>query len=176
VTALCLHADAAHVVGNAVATLIFVSAAGDWVGPGLALFCTIMAGVVGNLAAALVDPAHHAIGFSTATFGALGLSSVFGFVARYRDRASRQRAWLALGGGLALLGMLGAGERSDVLAHLFGLGAGVGLGVLVSSTGRVGARERVVAPGWLQLVAALGSVALIATAWLWALPQIHATP
>ncbi len=173
-TALCLHADGAHVVGNAIATLIFVAAAGDWVGPGLAILCTIVAGIVGNLGAALVDPSHHAIGFSTATFGALGLSAVFGFVARYRNRVERQRAWLALGGGLALLAMLGAGERSDLLAHLLGLAAGVGLGVLVSTSGRVGSRK-LVAPGavWQGLAALLG-LGLLAGAWLWAQPVIAA--
>ena len=173
VTALTLHADAAHVVGNAAATAIFVGAAGDWVGPGVALLCTILAGITGNLGAALIDPGHRAIGFSTATFGALGLTAVFGFVARYRDRVARRRAWLALGAGLALLAVLGAGERSDVLAHLLGLAAGVGLGLLVSRGGRLSAR-RPVAPGPLaQGVAAACGGALIVLAWAFAWASAH---
>jgi membrane associated rhomboid family serine protease len=138
-TALMLHADFAHVVGNAVATAIFVTAVGDWIGPGLALTLTILAGVGGNLVAALVDPGHHAIGFSTATFGALGLTAVLGFVARYRDRLQRRRAWLTLAAGVALLAMLGGGsERADVLAHILGLVIGALFGLVASRMGRAG--------------------------------------
>lgn len=157
-TALTLHADLSHVVGNAIATAIFVSAAGDWVGPGLALLCTVLVGILGNAAAVAIDPHHLSIGFSTATFGALGLTSVFGFVARYRDRVQRKRAWLALGAGLALLAMTGAGERSDLLAHIFGLVAGALVGAIVARAGR-----RVDTVG--QTVAALLAVAAIAIAW-----------
>jgi rhomboid protease GluP len=157
-TALTLHADPGHVVGNALATAIFVSAAGDWVGPGLALFCTVLVGILGNLAAVAIDPHHLSIGFSTATFGALGLTSVFGFVARYRDRIQRKRAWLTLGAGIALLALTGAGERSDLLAHLFGLGAGALVGMFVTR-----ARIRLGPVG--QWIAALLAVALLALAW-----------
>jgi membrane associated rhomboid family serine protease len=138
VTALFLHADFAHVVGDALATAIFVSAVGDFIGPGLALLFCVAAGVAGNLFAVLIDPGHLAIGFSTATFGALGLVAVLGFVARYHDRIARKRAWLTLGAGVSLLALLGAGERSDLLAHLAGLGAGALLGASISPTLRRG--------------------------------------
>ena len=136
-----------------------MSAAGDWVGPGLALLCTVLVGVLGNAAAVVIDPHHLSIGFSTATFGALGLTSVFGFVARYRDRVQRKRAWLALGAGVALLAMTGAGERSDLLAHIFGLGAGALVGVLVTR-----AEIRLDVRG--QVVAALLAIALLVLAWV----------
>ncbi len=173
VTALTLHADLAHVVGNAVATAIFVTAVGDWIGPGLALACTLLAGVLGNAVAAWVDPAHHSIGFSTATFGALGLTSVFGFVARYRDRIGRRRAWLALGGGVALLAVLGAGERSDLLAHILGLVMGALLGLVVSGPRRARSRSagtpNAIELGAVgQLVSAAFAIALIVGAWAWA--------
>lgn len=168
-TALTLHADLAHVVGNAVATAIFVSAAGDWVGPGVALGCTIAAGILGNLGAALIDPGHHSIGFSTATFGALGLTAVFGFVARYRDRIGRQRAWLALGAGIALLALLGAGERSDLIAHVLGLVAGALVGVAVVRTGPLRARRPRAIGATGQALAAFASLAMLAFAWLGAL-------
>ena len=167
VTALTLHADPAHVVGNAVATAIFVSAVGDWVGPGLALFLTVLAGIIGNLLAAWLDIGHRAIGFSTATFGALGLSAVFGFVARYRDRIARRRAWLTLGAGVALLALLGAGERSDVLAHVLGLVAGAGLATVIARTTRPVTRTNPI----VQLGFAALSVAIVAGAWACALPS-----
>lgn len=165
-TALTLHADGAHVVGNAFATMIFVGAAGDWVGPGVALLCTVLAGIIGNAASVLVDPAHHAIGFSTATFGALGLTAVFGFVARYRSRLERQRAWLALAAGLGLLVLLGAGERSDLLAHIFGLAAGALVGLVVTRSRPLRARAPVVTGNAGQWVAAILAVAVLVGAWL----------
>jgi rhomboid protease GluP len=165
VTALFLHADIAHVVGNALATAIFVSAVGDYIGPGLALLLCVAAGAAGNLFAVLVDPAHLAIGFSTATFGALGLVAVLGFVARYRDRLARKRAWLTLGAGVALLAMLGAGERSDLLAHLAGLGAGAILGATISPSLRSG-RSALLDRASVQAVAALLTVTVVVAAWL----------
>jgi membrane associated rhomboid family serine protease len=168
VTALSLHADPAHVVGNAIATAIFVSAAGDWVGPGLALLLTVVAGGVANGLAALLDVGHRAIGFSTATFGALGLLAVFGFVARFRDRIARGRAWLVLGAGVALLALLGAGERSDVLAHLLGLGTGALLGAIVSRTRPATARVRPL----FEIAYAGVAMAIFALAWAAALRRV----
>ncbi|MEO6954082.1 MAG: rhomboid family intramembrane serine protease [Polyangia bacterium] len=165
-TALTLHADGAHVVGNALATMIFVGAAGDWVGPGVALLCTVLAGILGNAASVLVDPHHHAIGFSTATFGALGLTAVFGFVARYRSRLERQRAWLALAAGLGLLVLLGAGERSDLLAHIFGLVAGALIGFVVTRARPLRAQEPVQVGDAGQWLAAVIAVVLLVGAWL----------
>jgi membrane associated rhomboid family serine protease len=40
------------------------------------------------------------------------------------------KAWLPIAGGLALLGFLGTGRHSDLMAHLFGFMAGIGLGIL----------------------------------------------
>ena len=107
------------------------------------------------------------IGFSTATFGALGLSAVFGFVARYRDRIARRRAWLTLGAGVALLALLGAGERSDVLAHVLGLVAGAGLATVIARTTRPVTRTNPI----VQLGFAALSVAIVAGAWACALPS-----
>ena len=54
VTALTLHSDISHVTGNAVAFLVFLSALGRWLGGGLALFATLLAGTVGNLTTAYI--------------------------------------------------------------------------------------------------------------------------
>jgi membrane associated rhomboid family serine protease len=165
VTALFLHADFSHVVGNALATAIFVSAVGDFIGPGLALLLCVAAGAAGNLFAVVVDPRHLAIGFSTATFGALGLVAVLGFVARYHDRIARKRAWLTLGAGVSLLAILGAGERSDLLAHLAGLGAGAILGAGISPTLRRG-RGALLDRGSVQVIAAATAFSIVIAAAL----------
>jgi membrane associated rhomboid family serine protease len=134
VTALCLHADAMHVAGNAVASLVFVTALGRWLGPGLALLVTLLTGAAGNLFTAyLYSTTHNSVGASTSTFGALGVLGGLQFVRRYRDATvgRGRRALLGIAATLGLLAMLGMGERSDVVAHAAGLGFGVLSGVFL---------------------------------------------
>jgi membrane associated rhomboid family serine protease len=121
-TALTLHADLAHAAGNAVAIAIFVGAVAHRLGPALATWMALAAGVAGNLITALVVPGSHvSIGASTAVFGALGTLSAL--------QVPQRGAWLTLGAGVALLGLLGTGAQSDLLAHLAGFAAGVAEGL-----------------------------------------------
>jgi rhomboid protease GluP len=137
VTALTLHADIAHVLGNAISLIIFVSALGRWLGRGVALALVLLAGAGGNLLTAYLYGSHHdSIGASTAAFGAIGILGGLQFVRRYRvttrmDR--RRRALTAVAACLGLFAMLGVGEKTDVVAHLAGLGVGLLIGGL---TGR----------------------------------------
>lgn len=133
-TALTLHADPAHVLGNAVAALIFVTAVGRWLGTGLALLLTLLTGIGGNLLVALAWGArHNSVGASTATFGALGLLGGLQALRWFRGKGfgRRRRVLSIMAACLGVFAMLGVGERSDVLAHLFGLGWGLALGALV---------------------------------------------
>ena len=123
-TALTLHADLAHAVANAVAIGIFLGAVARRLGPALAAWLVLAAGLAGNVLTALVARGGHvSIGASTAVFGALGTLSAL--------QVPRRRAWLTLGVGVALLGFLGTGARADLLAHLFGFVAGVSGGLAV---------------------------------------------
>src|SRR5207253_8132371 len=71
VTALTLHADAAHLLGNVVSCAVFVTALARLVGVGVAGFAVLVAGTIGNLlAAALRRAGHTSVGASTAIFGA----------------------------------------------------------------------------------------------------------
>ena len=73
VTALTLHADLAHVLANAVAIAIFLGAVARRLGPALATWLALAAGVAGNVLTALVAGGGHvSLGASTAVFGALG--------------------------------------------------------------------------------------------------------
>jgi membrane associated rhomboid family serine protease len=158
VTALTLHSNFPHVLGNAVATVIFVAAVGRWVGSGLGLWLVLLAGASGNWANALVHGSGHlSLGASTATFGAVGLAGALQFMHR---RRFAPRAWVALGASLALLAMLGTGPRSDVLAHVMGLASGAMLGVLCA--GILG--RRTVGPAG-QVAFQLASAACIAGSW-----------
>jgi membrane associated rhomboid family serine protease len=165
VTALTLHADLAHVAGNAVALIIFVSALGRWLGRGVALLLVLASGFAGNLLNAYLHGAHHdSIGASTAAFGALGILGGLQFVRRYRVTTRLDRRRQALGAIAACLGlfaMIGVGERAeiDVLAHLFGLGAGLLIGALAGVLLR-----RPVRPLYQWLLLA-GSAASVVGCW-----------
>jgi len=128
VTALFLHGDGAHLVGNVVSAVLFLTLLGRRLGPGLALALVLCSGALGNAANALVHQTHHvSIGASTALFGCVGL---LGAVQAVRGRrASRWPTWVPLAASLGLLAMLGASKETDMLAHLFGFLAGCGLGL-----------------------------------------------
>jgi rhomboid protease GluP len=53
VTALTLHADLAHVLSNALACLVFVTAVAWWLGPGVGTWLVLLAGAGGNALTAL---------------------------------------------------------------------------------------------------------------------------
>jgi membrane associated rhomboid family serine protease len=160
VTALTLHVDAAHVLSNAAAALVFVTAVGRILGPGLGCLLMLLAGVGGNLLNALLRAApHYSVGASTAIFGAIGLLG--GLEAGRRRR--RSRAWVPIAGSLALLAMLGTGEHADLLAHLSGVLVGGVLGVAVSLAA-------VPLPGPLgQAVLTLCALGAVGGSWLIAL-------
>src|SRR5947209_4283384 len=123
VTALTLHADAGHAVGNAVLGGVLLALLAQMLGAGSAGLLVLGAGVLGTFGAAvLVRRDFVSIGASTAVFGALGA------LAALPQR--RRRAWIPLGGGLALLAFLGAGKRADFAGHLCGFAAGLALGAL----------------------------------------------
>lgn len=143
-TALTLHGDGPHVAGNAIIGGVFIWLVSRRLGAGAAWFLTILAGVIGNLLNAMTLGVHHnAIGFSTATFGAAGVlaaitpfgigGGMHGFgTGGWLRRSMRfvRTALVPFGAGLGLLAMLGAGEDTDLGAHLFGFLAGAGLGVI----------------------------------------------
>lgn len=133
VTALVLHADLKHVLANVIAGAIFLHVVCRAMGPGLGSLTVLGAGAGGNLANALFYGSHHiSIGASTAVFGALGLMGGMGVVRRRRRGAQGRHIWVPIVAGLAILAMLGtAGERVDLLGHLFGFLVGGGLGMAV---------------------------------------------
>lgn len=163
VTALGLHLDLPHLVGNAAAMAVFGTFVGRMVGPGLAVALLLTAGAGGNWLSALLHGARHtAMGASTAVFGAIGILGGLEFVRRRRMRP-RGRAWLAIAGSLALLGLLGTSARADLAAHLLGLVLGTVLGAGTA----LGVRR---APGRLvQGVLVLSAAALFGACWTLAL-------
>ncbi|HYD50513.1 MAG TPA: rhomboid family intramembrane serine protease [Terriglobales bacterium] len=131
VTALTLHSGAYHLASNAVACIVFGGFLGRAIGAGGAVTVMLLAGALGNgLNVLWRGGPHLSIGASTAVFGAVGALAALQ-ARRYRLRpASAKRAWLPLAAGVGLLAMLGASPESDFIAHLCGMIAGVGMGVV----------------------------------------------
>ena len=127
VTALTLHSDPAHVLGNVIIGAPFILMVCSSLGMGLGWLCIIVGGALGNyINAWIVGPAHLSIGFSTSVFAAVGIMSINAI------KHSNLTATNAIVLGLALLALLGVGgENTDLGAHLFGLLAGFFLGWLV---------------------------------------------
>jgi rhomboid protease GluP len=164
VTALTLHADLFHLLGNAIASLIFVAAVGRWLGGGLAAAVILGSATVANLLNALKHRTDFvSVGASTATFAALGLIAGLQVVRRLKLQTRRRYAWVPVGAGLALYAMLGVGAGADLYAHLFGLGVGMVVGLAIA-TGQFSRGWRV--PGPLGQ-AALGTLTLAAVALCW---------
>jgi rhomboid protease GluP len=133
ITALMLHADSVHLVGNMAGMGIFGTAVSQVAGWGVGSLMILLAGASGNLLNAIMQQdAHLSIGASTAVFGAIGILSAYQFVRRRIKRGRRSRAWLPILGGIALLGLLGTGEHVDLGAHLFGFIAGIIVGIFYS--------------------------------------------
>lgn len=181
VTALTLHADESHVLGNLLAGSIFASAVDRRLGPGASALAIVGAGTLGNLANAAYHVAigntfHGSIGASTAVFAAIGILAAIQVI-HARDAFKKLREGRRLHvvapiiGGLTLLGTLGAGPRSDLGAHLFGVLAGLVVGalaaVMLRFVQRPGAR---LAPRfWPQAGLFAVAVGVLMTGWQLAL-------
>lgn len=160
ITAMMLHADLLHLVGNVIAALVFISAVGRWLGAGLGGAVIVTSAAAANILTAWFYQARHvSIGASTATFAALGILSGLQMVRRYGHVERRARAWFPIAAALGLVVMLGSSERADLVAHVTGLGAGVISGVVVAA-----ARPLAPARGVQTVLAALTLTALVG-AW-----------
>ena len=163
ITALTLHADWQHLLGNLLIGGIFISRLCRDLRSGPAWLLLLAAGTLGNLVNAwLQSPAHRAVGASTAIFGAVGTLAAISMV-RYRHNLRRRRRWtLPVAAALGLLAMLGAGgENTDLGAHLFGFLFGLPLGfgaeLLIERKGR---------PGRIcNALLALSSALIVTGAW-----------
>lgn len=134
-TALFLHADLTHLLGNAVYGLLFFPLVVCCVGPRTGWCLIFASGVAGNLltAWARFPGGPSSLGASTATFGALGILIGFSLPAAWRSRSCQKLRSILVpaGAGLFLLGWLGSGEDpTDVLGHLCGFLAGTVSGLL----------------------------------------------
>lgn len=170
VTALTLHADSVHVMGNVISGTIFMSAIQRRVGMGAAALTVLASGIAGNVGNAWFQhfmgrDGHGSIGASTAVFGAVGILAATQLFADRGTKRSLVDLIAPVIGGLALLGALGASPESDLGAHLFGFLSGLLVGVVTSPW--LMRRRSARTSTWLQ--AALGAAALAIVLGSWQL-------
>ncbi len=132
-TAICLHADASHLMANLTTGLIFFGMAMALAGPGRGLLAAYLAGAGGNLIGLLFYPEfHRSLGASGMIMGALGVISVESVAAWRTIRLKRIMA-RGVAAGVLVLVLMGFGEGTDILAHVGGFFCGALLGVILHS-------------------------------------------
>lgn len=163
VTALTLHADVLHLLGNVVIGGVLAYFLCRLTGSGFGWLLILLAGGLGNILNVLLrGSGFESVGFSTAVFGTVGILGGL----RVARLTSAQDVLIGAGGALSLLALLGSeGERTDLGAHLWGLVAGLLLGLIVARSGML---RWAVLPRW-QVVAAMAGLGLVAGAWWLAL-------
>lgn len=167
VTALTLHADGEHLLGNMLMGGLFLVLLGRAIGAGPAWLLAVVAGMLGNMLNSWAHgPGHLSVGASTAVFGVVGGLTGLRAVLGYGDgrAGGRLRAMaLPVAAGFMFLALLGAGdERTDLGAHLFGLAAGLGLGGLA---GLLLMQTRSRPPAWVAWCCA--ALAVFLPVWAW---------
>jgi rhomboid protease GluP len=167
VTALCLHVDVPHLMGNLVFGLAFGCTLAQLTGAGLGWALTLTCGALANALNAWAQaPDLRSLGASTAVFASLGLLTALSLRLRSHLRYGRLRQAAPLAMGVALLGYLGtAGERTDVAAHVLGFAIGLLVGLAIAPVFRTRA------PGGPGQLAGLSFTALLLGVAWWAAVQ-----
>jgi len=131
ITALFLHSDLSHLMGNMAGLLALASPLVRMTGYGSGLFILLSAGTVGNLiAGGLGQDLRLSIGASTAVMAAAGLLAARQIILPSNGAGLWPKRLVPLAGAATLVAMFSHGERTDVSAHFFGFGAGAGIGLL----------------------------------------------
>ena len=166
VTALTLHADVGHLLGNIAFGTVLGYLAARAMGSGVAWLAILIAAMMGNGLDALWMPEEQqSIGASTAVFAALGILSAYAWTLESATNLRWAKRLGPLIAGVILLGLLGAGgESTDVVAHVTGFVSGCLLGVGLGKIPEQRFESRI-----LQLATGAFTLATLAGAWLLAL-------
>ncbi len=163
-TAMTLHANANHLLGNVLIGGFLVHLLCRTIGYGTAWLLVLLTGGLANYVnIVLRAQEHHAVGFSTAVFAAIGIFSGM----RLPDgKRSSIQILIALGAGAGLLAFLGSeGRQTDLGAHLFGFACGIPVGLFTRLSGLAekGVRRS------LQRILLILALLLVITCWRLAL-------
>ena len=129
ITALTLHADFSHLIGNILVGGIVIHLLCKLTGYGVGWLLLLGSAVFANWSnVVLRQDLHQSVGFSTAVFAAIGLLSG---LQEQHSRWALFKLLVPIGAGIGLLAMLGTGgERTDLGAHLFGFVCGLMIGLV----------------------------------------------
>lgn len=137
-TALFLHADPPHLIGNLLSGMLFGTLVARSIGPLRGWALILLSGTLGNAITSFLTwpESFTSLGASTAVFGALGILSGLGFTSmlRHRFRMPWAKTAAPVIAGVILLGWLGGGSpggNTDVLGHIFGFTSGLASGLIV---------------------------------------------
>jgi len=166
ITALTLHANLPHLLGNSLFGSVFGLLAGRQLGSGLGWLLIVICAAVGNgINAGLQPEDFRSIGASTANFAALGLTGAVswrrGYYLPAHNTGRWRRAFAPVFAAIALLAYTGTGgENTDIVAHFTGFLCGIGAGLLVSrfDVRRLGQRG--------QLISGAIGLSLVVLAWV----------
>lgn len=165
-TAITLHADLGHLVGNLFGIILFGYFASRYLGNGLAWLSILLTAVLSNFTNLLIhlDSIFLSLGASTAVFAALGLVTGFpiGSYLRTGNQITRRQWIIPLAGGLMLLAWFGSGTfPTDVAGHFWSFLYGLLLAVALA---RFRAHARLTPGG--QKILVLIHWFLIAACWM----------
>lgn len=131
-TALFLHADFAHMMGNIASGSVFGILVSKSIGSLKGWALILLSGALGNATTSFITYPEPfiSLGASSAVFGALGILSGIGIVENCYEKV--RMPWIRVIApfiaGLVLLGWLGGaepGSNTDVFGHVFGFLAGM---------------------------------------------------
>lgn len=163
-TALTLHWDATHLLGNLLSGMLLgYSAAQIW-GNGRAWTLIVFAAAMANLLEAGLGGAPYvSAGASTAVFATLGLVAAWSWRTRRRYAHNWMRRLVPLVAGVAVLAMLGSGDgepagndHTNVVSHALGFVMGALTGILIAT--EHGSRWLASLSPWIAAAIAIGQV------------------
>jgi rhomboid protease GluP len=163
-TALTLHWDATHLLGNIISgSLLGFSAAQIWGNARAWLLIVFSAAMANLLEAALAGVEYVSAGASTAVFAALGLVAAWSWRMRRRFAHNWLRRLAPLVAGIAVLALVGSGDgepksndHTNLVSHALGFATGAITGIAVA-TG-IGGRWLGKIPVWMAAVLAIGQL------------------
>lgn len=136
ITALFLHADGKHLLGNLAGLIIFAAPLLSITGFGSGPFLLLLTGTCGNLINAFAyRTAHLSIGASTAVMGAAGLLVAHQMLSRKHKLSLN--TLMPLISGAVLVSLFSQGENTDVWAHVFGFLSGICCGLFFLPANRL---------------------------------------
>ncbi len=168
VTATFLHQDLGHLASNLTFGFLFLGLAIPRYGGGVCALVAILAGGCGNyLGLHLRALDYKGLGASGSVMGLLGLLAMQTWPGWVRQGEWLRAGLSSLGGGAALLMLIGMDPRSDVLAHIGGFIAGCAAGSLFAWVPSKELRRK----KWVRLSLAL-SILVAAASWIRALQSL----